>query len=87
MLTGICGREQSMETQQQQFTERDLEVAQLLLEGKSNKQIALQLGISTRAVEQHLTHIYGKLGVCSRTAAALKLIRLLGRKRPSGFRS
>lgn len=65
-----------METEQRQFTERDLEVARLLMAGKSNKQIALQLGISTRAVEQHLTHIYEKLGVCSRTEAAIKLIHL-----------
>lgn len=65
-----------METEQRQFTERDLEVAQLLMAGKSNKQIALQLGISTRAVEQHLTHIYEKLWVCSRTEAVVKLAHL-----------
>ncbi len=40
------------------FTERELEVIQLLTAGKSNKQIALQLGIATRSVEAHLTHVY-----------------------------
>ena len=58
------------------FTEKDLQVIHLLLEGKSNKQIALQLGVSTRAVEQHLTHIYEKLDVCSRTEAVIKLMHL-----------
>ena len=58
------------------FTEKDLQVIQLLQEGKSNKQIALQLGVSTRAVEQHLTHIYENLGVCSRTEAVIKLVHL-----------
>ncbi len=76
-----------METEQQHFTERDWEAARLLVEGKSNKQIALQLGISTRAVEHHLTHIYEKLGVCSRTEAVIKLMRLFEKEQPSGIRS
>jgi DNA-binding NarL/FixJ family response regulator len=58
------------------FTEKVSQVIRLLLEGKSNKQIASQLGISTRAVEHHLTHVYEKLGVCSRTEAIIKLISL-----------
>jgi hypothetical protein len=44
-----------------------------LLQGKSNKQIALELGISNRTVEFHLGNIYTKLGVASRTEAVLKL--------------
>lgn len=63
-------------TDQQGFAERELRVIQLLLEGKSNRLIASQLGLSTRAVEIHLTHIYEKLGVCCRTEAVIKLIRL-----------
>lgn len=66
----------SPETDSQPFTNKELEVIQPLLEGKSNQQIALQLGVSTRAVEHHLTHIYEKLGVCSRTEAVIKLIHL-----------
>ncbi len=60
----------------QTFTKRELEVIPLLLHGKSTSQIALQLGVCTRAVEHHLTHIYEKLGVCSRTEAVIKLIHL-----------
>jgi len=56
--------------------EKDLRVIQLLLEGKSNQQIASQLGVSTRAVEHHLTHIYEKLEVSSRAEAIIKLIHL-----------
>jgi DNA-binding NarL/FixJ family response regulator len=45
----------------EQFNElsnREWEVAKLLLEGKSNKLIALSLGISDRTVEFHLKNIY-----------------------------
>jgi DNA-binding CsgD family transcriptional regulator len=56
-----------------QFSRREQEVIKLLVQGKSNKQIALVLGVSLRTVEFHLSHIYAKLGVASRTEAALKL--------------
>jgi DNA-binding CsgD family transcriptional regulator len=60
----------------QTFTERELEVIQLLLKGKTTKLMASQLGITTRTVEIHLTHIYEKLEVFSRTEAVIKLIHL-----------
>lgn len=63
-------------TDSQPFTDKELEVIQPLLQGKSNQQIALELGVSTRAVEHHLTHIYAKLGVCARTEAVIKLMHL-----------
>lgn len=56
-----------------QYSEREGQVIEFLIQGKSNKQIALALGISVRAVEFHLSNIYAKLGVTSRTEAALKL--------------
>jgi DNA-binding CsgD family transcriptional regulator len=56
-----------------QFSQREKDVVKLLLQGKSNKQIALELGISTRTVEFHLGNIYTKLGVTSRTETFLKL--------------
>ena len=55
------------------LTEREQDVARVLLQGKSNKQIALELGISERTVEFHLKNIYTKLEVASRTEAILKL--------------
>ncbi len=55
------------------FTGREKEVVNLLLEGKSNKQIAFLLGISKSTVEFHLKNIYSKLGVTSRAEAILSL--------------
>lgn len=49
------------------FTLRELEVAQLIAEGSSNKQIARQLGISIKTVESHRAAAMRKAGV--RTAA------------------
>jgi two-component system competent response regulator ComA len=65
-----------MESLQHQFTEKELEVIEPLLDGKSNSQIALLLGISTRAVEHHLTRIYEKIKVSSRAEAIIKLLHL-----------
>jgi len=42
---------------------------QLLARGLSNKQIALQLGISEHTVKFHVSSIYTRLGVSSRTEA------------------
>jgi DNA-binding CsgD family transcriptional regulator len=56
-----------------QFSEREKDVIKLLFQGKSNKQIAFDLGISNRTVEFHLSNIYSKLGVTSRTESFLKL--------------
>jgi DNA-binding CsgD family transcriptional regulator len=56
-----------------ELSEREREVAALLLQGKGNKQIAAALDITVRTVEFHLSNIYSKLKVASRTEAALKL--------------
>ena len=56
------------------LSEREKQVAGLLLQGKSNKEIASSLDISTRTVEFHATRIYAKLGVSSRAEAIIKLL-------------
>lgn len=56
-----------------QLSKREREVAKLLLEGKSNKLIALSLGISTSTVEFHLKNIYAKFQVNTRIELILKL--------------
>jgi DNA-binding CsgD family transcriptional regulator len=61
-----------------QFSEREKEVTEFLLQGKSNKQIALALGISASTVEYHLKNIYKKLQVNSRTEAVLLLGKSTG---------
>lgn len=51
------------------LTPRELDVLQLLGQGYSNKMIAHQLGISEHTVKFHVSAIYAKLGVASRTEA------------------
>jgi DNA-binding NarL/FixJ family response regulator len=45
------------------LTEREREVLQLIAEGRSNKGIGDRLGVSERAVQKHVTSIFGKLGL------------------------
>jgi putative nucleotidyltransferase with HDIG domain len=56
------------------LSERELEVAQLLARGKSNKEIGAHLHISPRTVQVHVGRIFEKLGVRSRAGAAIWLI-------------
>jgi DNA-binding CsgD family transcriptional regulator len=60
------------------FSKREKEVAELLLKGKSNKQIALALGISENTVEYHLRNIFKKLQVNSRIEVVLRLGKTVG---------
>lgn len=57
----------------QGLTARELDVARLLATGRTNRQIADELVISLKTVETHVTHVLAKLGVLSRTAAAVAL--------------
>jgi DNA-binding CsgD family transcriptional regulator len=52
------------------LTPREREVVCWLARGKSNAEIGAILGISSATVGKHLEHIYPKLGVENRTAAA-----------------
>jgi DNA-binding CsgD family transcriptional regulator len=52
------------------LTQRESEVLALVSYGQPNKEIGLVLGIAVHTVEQHLKHIYQKLGVGNRTEAA-----------------
>ena len=54
-----------------QFTERELDVLRLLVQGKSNPEIGQALFISTTTVRSHVTNILTKLNVANRTQAAL----------------
>jgi DNA-binding NarL/FixJ family response regulator len=60
----------------QTLTERETEVLRLLAEGKANKEIALALNISETTVKTHVSNILMKLGVPSRTQAALYAVRI-----------
>jgi len=52
-----------------QLTPRELATLRSMAEGKSNKEVASELGISERTVKTHLGHLFEKLGVTSRTEA------------------
>jgi DNA-binding NarL/FixJ family response regulator len=51
------------------LTRRELEVLRLVASGRTNKAIAERLSISERTVERHVSNIFHKLQVSSRTAA------------------
>lgn len=67
-----------MRKQSSPLSKREKEVVELLLQGKSNKQIAFALGIAGSTVEFHLKNVYKKLGVSSRAEAILKLGKSTG---------
>ena len=51
------------------LTQRELEILRLLAQGKTNRGIAQELVISEKTVASHVSHIFTKLGVTSRSAA------------------
>ena len=58
------------------LSERETEVLRLLAQGYSNKEIATNLTLSDKTVKTHVSNILGKLGVPSRTQAALYAVRV-----------
>jgi DNA-binding NarL/FixJ family response regulator len=62
-LRSISGRQSS----RGELTTTEAKVARLAAAGKRNKEIADELFLSVRTVETHLSHVYAKLGVRSRT--------------------
>lgn len=59
----------------ERLSEREREIVREVARDLANKQIATRLGISERTVQQHLSNIFGKLGVASRTGAVLKALQ------------
>ena len=63
------------QTIHQRLTRREMDVMQALLRGYSNKEIARELVISERTVQTHLSNIFSKMDVNSRTEAVLIAMR------------
>lgn len=59
-----------------QLTEHEIRILRLVSHGLTNKEIAAFLKIKERTVEFHLSRIFQRLEVSSRTAAVLKAERL-----------
>jgi NarL family two-component system response regulator LiaR len=59
----------------EELTLREHEVLELIAAGRSNKRIAIELGIAEKTVKTHVGHLMAKLGVADRTQAALLAVR------------
>jgi len=57
------------------LTPREVEVLRLIARGLDNTAIAQELCLTKRTVQNHISNIYGKLGVASRAEAVLLAIR------------
>jgi DNA-binding CsgD family transcriptional regulator len=67
-LGSIGGR-----TREEGLTAAERRVAELVAEGRTNREVAAALFLGERTVASHLTHIYAKLGVRSRTELARRM--------------
>jgi DNA-binding NarL/FixJ family response regulator len=72
-MTG--GKPAGATEQVESLTERERDVLRLAAQGKTNRAIGSELGISHRTVQGHLATVYGKLGVNSRTEAVTEALR------------
>jgi DNA-binding NarL/FixJ family response regulator len=57
------------------LTPRELDVLRLIAGGRSNKRIALELGVAEKTVKTHVGHVLAKLDLADRTQAALYAVR------------
>jgi DNA-binding NarL/FixJ family response regulator len=57
------------------LTGRELDVVRLVVEGHSNDEIAARLGIGSKTVETHLTRLFARFEIASRTELATRAIR------------
>jgi DNA-binding NarL/FixJ family response regulator len=78
LVHALSGRERvspAADSSLEQLTNRERDVLALIAQGRSNKRIALELGISEKTVKTHVGHVLAKLGVTDRTQAALLAVR------------
>ncbi len=70
-----AGREVKKEQPSPILTEREIEVLNLATQGLSNGEIADKLFLSLRTIQAHLSHIFNKLQVGSRTEAVVRALK------------
>ena len=74
-LPGTVAQRLEERAQREQLTERERDVLESLIKGRSNKEIASSLFISEETVKSHLKTLFHKLRVRDRTEAAIAAIR------------
>jgi len=60
----------------EELTSREQEVLKLLVEGRTNREIAKELSIAEETAKKHVQNIIAKLGASDRTQAAVKAVRM-----------
>jgi len=72
-LTMLVGKGESRQPEHEDFTEREKEIAGLLVEGLTNRQIAERLYISEGTVKNYISTIYDKTGIHDRVKLVVAL--------------
>jgi two-component system, NarL family, response regulator LiaR len=75
LVSALANDRRSARDPADQLTRREREVLELIVRGRSNKRIALELGIAEKTVKTHVGHVLAKLDVTDRTQAALLAVR------------
>ncbi len=75
LLHALAAGRQIESIEAERLTAREREVLELIVAGRANKRIAIELGISEKTVKAHVGHVLAKLGVSDRTQAALLAVR------------
>jgi DNA-binding NarL/FixJ family response regulator len=75
LLNTLAGPRPAQAGDGDQLTRREHEVLELIAAGRSNKRIALELGIAEKTVKTHVGHVLAKLGVADRTQAAVLAVQ------------
>lgn len=70
--------------QRRRFTAREAEIMRLAAQGLPNKRIAVTLGVSERTIATHLERLFARLGVHTRTEAAIAWMRESQRRASPG---
>jgi DNA-binding NarL/FixJ family response regulator len=71
VATRTAGERPSRTRWPEGLSDREVEVLRLVARGLSNREVAEELVVSRRTAEHHVQHIYAKIGVSTRAAAAL----------------
>jgi DNA-binding NarL/FixJ family response regulator len=75
LLDGFAGMSEPKGRGSEALSQREHDVLQLLAFGKTNKEIAKELGIGAQTVKTHISHIFTKMGAADRTDAVALALR------------